>query len=60
MRINLEKSAINPVGAVEDSNMLAQELGCCVNNLPTTYLGLPLGAWHKARAVWAGGEEKFH
>ena len=51
MRINLDKSYILPVGDVENPNMLALELGCKVGSLPTTYLGLPLGARHKSTMV---------
>ena len=32
-----------PVGNVEDLVFSANELGCKMGNLPTTYLGLPLG-----------------
>ena len=38
---------------------LATELGCKVGSLPTTYLGLPLGAKHKALSVWDSVEERF-
>ena len=38
---NLEKGSIMQVGNVEDPS--ATELGCRMGNLPTTYLGLPLG-----------------
>ena len=59
MLINLEKSLIIPVGDVEDPELLAQELGCNINSLPTSYLGLPLGARHKSLAVWDSVEEDF-
>ena len=58
MRINLDKSSITPVRDVESPEVLAQELGCNVNLLPTTYLGLPLEARHKSLAVWDNVEEK--
>ncbi|RVW65636.1 Transposon TX1 uncharacterized 149 kDa protein [Vitis vinifera] len=35
------------------------ELGCKVGSLPSTYLGLPLGAPHKSVAVWDGVEERM-
>nr|CAN73960.1 hypothetical protein VITISV_023007 [Vitis vinifera] len=54
LRINLAKSEVIPVGEVEDIEMLAVELGCKVGTLPSVYLGLPLGAKHKAMAMWDG------
>ena len=42
--INLNKSEILPMGRVENVELLAAELGCKVGSLPSTYLGLPLGA----------------
>ena len=38
---------------------LASELGCKVGTFPTPYLGLPLGAKHKALGVWDSIEERF-
>ena len=35
------------------------ELGCRVGSLPTVYLGLPLGAHHKAIFMWNGVEERM-
>ena len=37
----------------------AAELGCGVGSLPSTYLGLPLGASHMAMGVWDSIEERF-
>ena len=34
------------------------ELGCRVGQLPSIYLGLPLGAPNKASSVWDGVEER--
>ena len=59
LRINLDKSEILPVGKVENLEALALEFGCKVGRLPTSYLGLPLGAQHKSVAVWDGVEERF-
>ena len=59
MKINLSKSDLLPVGSVENPESLALELGCKVGCLPTTYLGLPLGAKHNSTRVWDGVEEKF-
>nr|CAN72177.1 hypothetical protein VITISV_012537 [Vitis vinifera] len=58
LRINLNKSEILPVGRVENAELLAAELGCKVGSLPSTYLGLPLGASHKSVMVWDGMEER--
>lgn len=35
------------VGAMENMDALAAELGCQIGHLPSTYLGLPLGFYHK-------------
>ncbi|KAJ9680532.1 hypothetical protein PVL29_019761 [Vitis rotundifolia] len=59
LRINLNKSEILPVGRVENAEILAAELGCKVRSLPSTYLGLPLGASHKSVMVWDGMEERM-
>ena len=59
LSINLNKSGILPVGRVENVEVLASELGCKVGSLPSTYLGLPLGAPHKSVAVWDGVEERM-
>ncbi|RVW64332.1 putative ribonuclease H protein [Vitis vinifera] len=59
MRINLDKSELIPVGRVVDIDDLALDFGCKVGSLPSTYLGLPLGAPFKSMAVWDGVEERF-
>ena len=59
LRINLNKSDIIPVGPVVNVEELATELGCGVGSLPTSYLGLPLGASHKVLGVWDSVEERF-
>ena len=59
LKINLEKSELIPVGRVSNVDSLADELGCKVGSLPTTYPGLPLGAHCKSVAVWDGVEERF-
>ena len=60
LRINLEKSELIPVGRVENIDDLALDFGCKVGSLPSTYLGLPLGALFKSMTVWDGVEEHFH
>ncbi|RVW16952.1 LINE-1 reverse transcriptase-like [Vitis vinifera] len=59
LRINLAKSEIIPVGEVEEILEMTVELGCKVGQLPSTYLGLPLGAPNKAVSVWDGVEERM-
>ena len=44
LRINLNKSDIISVGSVANVEELTLEFGCGVRSLPTSYLGLPLGA----------------
>ncbi|RVW34912.1 putative ribonuclease H protein [Vitis vinifera] len=59
LKVNLEKSELIPVGRVNDIEDLALELGCKVGGLPSSYLGLPLGASFKSEAVWDCVEERF-
>ena len=59
LKINLFKSEIIPLGRVDNVEELAAELGCGVGSLPTKYLGLPLGAPHRASGVWDSIEERF-
>jgi hypothetical protein len=59
LRINLGKSEVVPIGAVEDVNRLAHLLGCRVASLPLTYLGLPLGTSYKSMSIWNGVIEKM-
>ena len=48
-----------PVGNVQNVEEFVEVLGCKVGSLPTTYLGLPLGAPYKSNRVWEGVEERF-
>ena len=59
LKINLNKSVIIPLGRVDNVEVLAAELGCGVGSLPSSYLGLPLGAPHSAVGVWDSIEERF-
>ena len=59
LKINLNKSVIIPLGRVDNVELLAAELGCGVGSLPTTYLGLPLGAPYRAVGIWDSMEEIF-
>ena len=51
LKINLSKSEIIPIGPMTNLVELASELGCKFGSFPTSYLGLPLGAKHKALGV---------
>ena len=59
LKINLNKSVIIPPGRVDNVEVLAAELGCGVGSLPSTYLGLPLRAPHRALGVLDSIEERF-
>ena len=59
LQVNLEKSVIFPMGAVENIVQLVEELGCRVGTLPSTYLGLPLGLRQNSSRAWEGIEDKF-
>ena len=59
LKINLNKSKLIPVGAMENLDALPIELGYRTGHLPTTYLGLPLGATHKSVTIWDSIEEKM-
>ena len=59
LKINLPKSEIIPVGGTKDVDRAAALFGCRVRKLPTTYLGLPLGAPHKSSRVWNVVDERF-
>ena len=59
LRINLAKSELIPIGEIDNIAEMAVELGCRVGSLPVKYLGLPLGARHKALSMWDGVEERM-
>ena len=59
LRINLNKSEIISIGSVVEVDSMALELGCKIGALPSSYLGLPLGAPHNSVSVWDGIEEGF-
>ena len=52
LKINLDKSEIYKVGDVDNLDSQSTVLGCQIGQLPSTYLGLPLGAPHKSVAAW--------
>jgi hypothetical protein len=51
LRINLGKSKLVQVGDVPFIAELVDILGCKTSNLPMKYLGLPLGAKFKSKAI---------
>ncbi|RVW93056.1 hypothetical protein CK203_032813 [Vitis vinifera] len=55
----LEKSELIPVSRVENVEELVDEFGYKVGKLPSTYLGMLLGAPFKCVAAWDGIEEKI-
>ena len=59
LKVNLGKSAILPVGDVENIEQLACELGCKAGTLPSTYLGLSLSTRQNSVRIWEGIEERF-
>ena len=59
LKMNMEKSELIPVGRVENVEELTDEFGYKVGILPSTYLGMPLGAPFKSVGVWDGIEERF-
>uniref|UniRef100_A0A2N9IC54 Reverse transcriptase domain-containing protein n=1 Tax=Fagus sylvatica TaxID=28930 RepID=A0A2N9IC54_FAGSY len=58
LKINLGKSELVPVGSVPDVELVAV-LGCKVDTLPMSYLGLPLGSLFKDKTIWNGIVEKL-
>ncbi|WMV14069.1 hypothetical protein MTR67_007454 [Solanum verrucosum] len=52
LHINWGKSLIFPVNEVPWINMLANILGGKVGDLPTTYLGMPLGDKSRSKVKW--------
>ena len=43
LKFNLDKSSVLAIGNVEDLEGLAQEQGCSIGTLPTTYLRSTVG-----------------
>ena len=59
LKINLEISELITVGRLNNGEVLVAELGCQIGSLPSTYLGLTLGAGHKAVTVWDSVEARM-
>ncbi|KAK6796557.1 hypothetical protein RDI58_004258 [Solanum bulbocastanum] len=58
LHINWNKSFLYPVNVVPDLSSLAGTLGGRIGDLPTTYLGMPLGANSRSLGIWNGVIEK--
>ena len=56
LHINRGKSFIYPINTISEIDALASKLGGRVGELPTTYLGMPLGA--KCKSTTIGVVEK--
>ena len=54
LRVDWGKGSLFPVNEVQQIQNLANILGCRVDQMPTTYLGMPLGSNHKALDIWDG------
>lgn len=54
LRVNWGKSCLFPINEVPQFQELVGTLGCRVDQLPTTYLGVPFGSKHKALEIWDG------
>ena len=52
LKVNVQKIEMVPIGEVNDLYALAEILGCRVGSLPSSYLGMLLGASHKSPSVW--------
>ena len=51
LSVNMKKSELIPMKRMENVEELAQEFGCKVTTLLSSYLGLPLGACFKGNGV---------
>lgn len=58
LHINWGKGLVYPINTVNAIEGLANTLGGKVGDLPTTYLGMPLGAKSKLKGIWNGVLEK--
>ena len=52
LKVNVGKSAIVPIGEVNNLDALANILHYRVGNLPMKYLGMPLGTSFKTASIW--------
>ena len=59
LKVNVYKSEMVPRGEIVDVHALAEILGCRVGELPMSYLGMSLGAFHNSPSIWNPILEKF-
>ena len=59
LKVNLSKTEAIPMGEGIPMETLASVLGCKIGSLPTSYLGLPLGAPYKSTKLWDEVEERL-
>ena len=59
LKVNLSKTKAIQVGEGIPMETLVSVLGCKIGSLPTSYLGIPLGAPYKSTRVWDAVEERF-
>lgn len=59
LKVNFHKTSLMPVGEVPNLVSLAGSMGCTTQNLPTTYLGLPLGEPYRSNIKWNKLIERF-
>ncbi|XP_026451281.1 uncharacterized protein LOC113351530 [Papaver somniferum] len=52
LKLNLDKSPMKSIGEDDYIQELAIKLGCKVDSLPITYLGMPIGATKISVAIW--------
>ena len=52
LKVNLHKSSMFVIGEVVDAASCANIFGCEIETLPTSYLGLPLGAHSSKASLW--------
>lgn len=58
LHINWSKSFLYPINEVTNMESLNAILGDEIENLPTIYLGMPLGAKSKSKEIWNSVVEK--
>ena len=59
LKVNRDKSEAILVGRVDSLEIIVSVLECRIGKLPSSYLGLPLGAPFKSSRVWDIVEERF-
>jgi len=59
LKINLAQSVLVHEGNVDNVVELADILSCKTSSPPLKYLGMPIGAFYKAKSIWDGIVEKM-